>query len=156
MGNTLTFAASRAKVLLILLISICFVALGVWLTPQRPILGWLVTAFFGLGIVVSPLMLLPNSTYLRLDEEGFEMGSFIRNQKFKWTDVADFRLGSIHGTKIIAIIFRPEYKQLQRGRAVAAALSGMEAAIPNHYNATLEQVLEALTTWKERFGRKHA
>jgi hypothetical protein len=32
----------------------------------------------------------------------------------------------------------------------------MEAAIPNQYNATLEQILEALTTWRERYGRKSA
>jgi hypothetical protein len=122
---------------------------------ERPFLGWLTVAFFGLGIPVSLLMmLLPNSTYLRLDEEGFEMGSFVRRHKFKWTDVADFRIGSISGAKMIAIIFHPEYKQQQLGRAVAATLSGMEAAISNQYNATLEQILEALTTWRQRYGRR--
>lgn len=153
MGNTLTFVASRGKALLLLLGSTCFVALGVWMSSQRPFLGWLTVAFFGLGIPVSLLMMLTKSTYLRLDEEGFEMGSFIRRHKYKWTDVADFRIGSISGAKMITIIFHLEYKQQKLGRAVAATLSGIEAAIPNQYNATLEQILEALTTWRRRYGR---
>jgi hypothetical protein len=156
MGSTLTFVASRGKAMLLLLGSVCFVALGVWMASERPFLGWLTCAFFGLGIPVSLLMLLPNSTYLRLDEEGFEMGSFIRKHKFRWTDVADFHIGSISGAKMIAITFHPEYKQQQLGRAAAATLSGIEAAIPNQYNATLEQILEALTTWRQRYGQKGA
>jgi hypothetical protein len=156
MGNTLTFVASRGKALLLLLGSICFVAAGIWMAPERPVLGWVTIAFFGLGIPVSLLMFLPNSTYLRLDEEGFEVGSFLRSQKYRWTDVADFRIGSIHSAKMIAIIFHPEYKQQQLGRTVAATLSGMEAAIPNQYNATLEQILEALTTWRQRYGQEGA
>jgi hypothetical protein len=154
--DVLTFVASRRKALLVLFISICFVALGVWMTSERPVLGWLTVAFFGLGIPVSLLTLLPNCMYLRLDEEGFEMGSPIRKHKFKWTDVADFHIGSISGAKMIAITFYPEYKGQRLARSVAATVSGMEAAIPNQYNATLEQILEALTTWRERYGRKSA
>lgn len=80
------------------------------------------------------------------------MGSFVRRQKYKWTDVVDFHIGSIRGAKMIAITFHPDYKQQQLGRAIAVTLSGMEAAIPNQYNATLDQILEALTTWKQRYG----
>src|SRR5262245_20535442 len=151
-GNSLTFAASRGKALLLLLASICFVALGAWATSEKPLLGWLAVAFFGLGIPLSLLMLLPNSMYLRLDEEGFEMGSFLRKHKYKWTDVAAFEMASIRGAKMIAIAFHPDYKQQQLGRAVAASLSGMEGAISNSYNATLEEIVEALTTWKRRYG----
>ena len=153
MGNTVTFVASRTKASLLLLGSICFVALGVGMTAERPVLGWFTVALFGLGIPASLLLLLPNATYLRLDEDGFETGSFFGRHKFKWTDVADFHIGSIRGAKMIAIVFHPEYKQQQLGRAVSATLTGIEGAIPNHYNATLEQVLEALKIWRQRYGR---
>jgi hypothetical protein len=155
MSNTVTFVASRRKVFLLLLISMCLVALGIWLLSQWRLLGWLTVAFFGLGIPISLLMLvLPNLTYLRLDEEGFEMGSGFRSQKYKWTDVADFRIGSIQGAKMIAVIFHPEYEGQKLARAVVRTLSGMEGAIPNHYNATLGEILEALTTWRQRYGRR--
>jgi hypothetical protein len=122
------------------------------MAPEMPFLGWLTVVFFGLGIPVSLLMRLPSSTYLRLDEEGFEMGSVVLRRKYKWTDVADFRIGSISGAKMIAIIFHADYKQQRLGRAIAATLSGMEAAIPNQYNATLNEILAALTTWRQRYG----
>jgi hypothetical protein len=32
----------------------------------------------------------------------------------------------------------------------------MEGAIPNHYNAPLEEILEALNTWRQRYGRNNA
>ena len=157
MDNTVTFVASRRKALLVLLLSICLVALGVWLIPEWPFLGWISVAFFGLGIPVSLLMVWsPNSTYLRLDEEGFEMGSIVRKQKYKWADVDGFHIGSIYGARMIAIAFNPEYRQQRVARSVAAILSGLEAAIANQYNATLEQILEALTTWKQRHGRDRA
>ena len=157
MGDTLTFVASRRKASLVLILSIGFVALGVWLTPEWPFLGWLSVAFFGLGIPVSLLiLLLPNSTYLRLDEEGFEMGSIIRKQKYQWTDVDDFHIRSIYGARMIAIIFNTEYRKQRFARSVAATLSGLEAAIANQYNATLEQIFEALSTWKQRHGRRRA
>jgi hypothetical protein len=40
-----------------------------------------------------------------------------------------------------------------RARSMAAALAGMEGAIPNHYNATLEEILEALNAWRQRYGQ---
>lgn len=99
-------------------------------------------------------MMLPNAMYLRLDEEGFEMGSLRRTHKIKWADVEGFQIGSISGAKMIAIIYSREYESQKFGRAVAASLSGMEGAIPNSYNATLEDVLNSLNSWRVRFGRK--
>jgi hypothetical protein len=163
MGNTLTFVASRRKALPVLIASICFVALGAWTASERPLLGWLMVAWFGL--VILPLLvlsLLPSmSMYLRLDEEGLEMVSLLRRYKLKlkWSDVADFRMRrslSTGGLKCIVIIFHPEYKQRRGSRALAAALSGMEASIGNQYDATLEQILEALTAWRHRYGRRNA
>jgi Bacterial PH domain len=156
MDNTLTFVASRGKALRLLLLSICCVALGAWGASESPVLGWLMVALFGLGILVSLLlMFLPSFAHLRLDEEGFEVGSIFRSRKYRWSDVVDFRIESIPGANMIAIIFHPEYKQ-QPGRTVASTLSGIDAAIPDQYNATLEQILEALTDWRQCYGQKGA
>ena len=149
----MTFVASRKKAVLILIASIAFVWLGLWLLPGAPVLGWVTVGFFSLGVPASLFSMLPSRTYLRLDEEGFEMGSFVMKQKYKWTDVAYFHLGSVSGARMIAIVFQPDYKPLRLVRRVVGTLSGVEAAIPNQYNASLEQVLEALIEWQSRFGR---
>jgi hypothetical protein len=157
MSDTVTFVASPKKAVLILLASIGFVALGVWELPDMPVLGWVTIAFFSLGVPTALVIMFSNTTYLRLDEEGFEMSSIVAKRKFKWTDVAAFRIGSISGARMIAIDFHPEYESLRRTRRVLGVLTGgVESAIPNQYAASLEQVLAALTEWRDRYGRRSA
>jgi len=95
-----------------------------------------------------------SSTYLRLDTDGFEMGSFVKKTRIKWTDVAGFELAAIRGAKMIAIIYAPHYEGQKMGRAVAENLSGMEGAIPNSYNAPLDEVLKTLNEWQARYGTR--
>jgi len=152
MDSERVFKASPKKALRILALSIAFVVVGVWLTGEKPFLGWLCVGFFGLGIPVSLFMMRKNTTYLKLDREGFEVVALSRSFKTRWTEVEAFRLGSLHGNKMIAIDFRPEYSKQRVGRAIASAVAGMESAIADHYNAPIEEVFQALNAWKERFG----
>jgi hypothetical protein len=153
MESQVIFRGSLKKALMLLLISVGFVGLGAWAITEEPIIGWLCIAFFGLGIPASLLMMRPGSTYLKLDADGIDIVSMWRHCKLKWREVDGFRLGSIHGAKMIAIDYSPEYTKQKAGRAVASALAGMEGAIADHYNVPLEQVLQTLNDWKARHGR---
>ena len=156
MAESLTFRASRMKAVWLLLASVAFVAIGYFMRIEKPFIGWACIVFFGLGIPLSLVMMFsPNSMYLRLDEEGFEMGSFLKKTRIRWTDVAGFELGSIRGAKMIAIIYAPHYEGQQMGRAVAENLSGMEGAIPNNYEAPLDELLRTLNDWQQRYGRRN-
>ena len=155
MADELTYHASRSKAALILLACIIFVVIGYFMRLEKPFIGWACMIFFGLGIPVGLIMLFsPNSTYLRLDTDGFEMGSFVKKTRIKWTDVAGFELAAIRGAKMIAIIYAPHYEGQKMGRAVAENLSGMEGAIPNSYNAPLDEVLKTLNEWQARYGAR--
>ncbi len=155
MPESLTYRASRWKAVWLLLGSAAFVAIGYFLRAERPFIAWACMIFFGLGIPISLIMMFsPSSMYLRLDEEGFEMGSFVKKTRIKWTDVAGFELGSIRGAKMIAIVYAPHYEGQQIGRAVASDLSGIEGAISNSYNAPLNEVLETLNAWRARYSRR--
>ena len=148
------FRGSRKKALLLLLISIGFVLIGAWMITEMPILGWLWIAFFGLGIPASLVMLSPNSTYLKVDDDGIDLVTMFRHLKLQWADVDGFRMASIHGTKMIAVEYSLQYTKQSTARAVASTLSGMEGAIADHYSAPLEQVLQTLNEWKARHGRR--
>jgi hypothetical protein len=150
MDKPLVFQAGRKKAARILFISIAFVAIGVWLIQDSPILGWLCIGFFGLGIPASIFMMRPNSTYLRLDSEGLAIVSMSRSSKIKWSEVQSFRLGTLHGTKMIAIEFSPQYTKHAAGRAFASALSGVEGAIADHYDTPIETICATLNEWKAR------
>jgi hypothetical protein len=155
MNESLTFRASRSRGLVVLILSWCFVALGFWLIAEgERLFGWLCAGFFALGIPVGLIMLLyPNAMYLRLDREGFEMGSFIKKVRIRWTDVQGFEMRRMHHNKMIAIIYAPHYNEQKIGRAVASTLSGMEGGIANSYNAPLDDILKILNEWQARHGR---
>lgn len=103
------FYASRTKALLLLVGSIAFVTIGWLMKEQKPFIGWLCVVFFGLGIPVTLIMLLPGVIYLRLDQDGIEMSSIGRKNKIRWQDVESFKIGSIRGAKLIAINYRASF-----------------------------------------------
>lgn len=152
MEHELIFRASRKKAAFLLLLSICLVVLGIFVTTEKPILGWLSIGFFGLGIPASIFMMLTNSSYLKLDHEGFEIVAMSRKFKAKWTEVEVFETGEIYGNKVISIVYSHQYNKQQTGRAIASALSGMEGAIADHYVVPIEEICRTMNTWKERFG----
>ena len=143
MADELTFHASRGKAALILLGAIAFVVIGYFMRLEKPLIGWACMIFFGLGIPVG-----------LINQEGFEMGSFVKKTRTRWTDVAGFELASIRGAKMIAIIYAPHYEGQKIGRAVAENLSGMEGAIGNSYNAPLAEVLKSLNEWRARYSTR--
>lgn len=154
MSNELTFHANRTKTALIFIGCVAFFVGGYLLRTDEPLIAWACMIFFGLCIPASLFMLLsPSSMYLRLDPEGFEIGSLVKKTRTKWTDVERFALGSIRGVKMIAIVYAPHYEGQKIGRAVASNLSGMEGAIPNSYNVPLTELLKALNEWRGRYGR---
>jgi hypothetical protein len=156
-NQELIYYASRTKALLLLIGSIALVAMGWWMKEEKPLTGWLWVVFFGLcSIPVTLIMLLPGVMYLRLDPDGIEICSIGRKHKIRWQDVESFKIVSIRGAKMIAINFRASFTELKVARAVVGALSGMEGAIPNIYNVSLEELERVLNQWLERFGQVEA
>jgi hypothetical protein len=155
MSESVTYRASRKKALFLLLASLAFVAIGYLMRAEQPFIAWAAMIFFGLGIALSLVMLFsPSAMYLRLDPDGFEMGSFIKKTRIKWTDVAGFELAAIRGAKMIEIVYAPHYQGQQMGRAVASHLADMEGAIANNYEVPLAELLATLNTWHARYARR--
>ena len=99
-------------------------------------------------------MLFSKKVYLKLTPDGFETASLFNKQATRWSDVDGFRLGQTRYVKMIAIVYRPGYKEQQMLRKVSSALAGMEGAIPNSYSVSLESLLATLNEWHARFARK--
>jgi hypothetical protein len=150
MTDPVVFPASRRKGLLLLLGSVVFVALGWWMTPEHPLAGWFCMVFFGLGVPVSMAMLRKGSTYLKLDADGFEIGSPFNKWRIRWEDVEGFELAAVHRAKMIAIVYRKEYKAQRLLRRTAGTITGIEGGIADNYAAPLDEVLQALRAWHAR------
>jgi hypothetical protein len=138
------YKASLKNSFLILCGSLVFVTIGLWMTSEEPVLGWILTGLFSLGIPAAIILLLPAAVQLRLDEEGFEVKSVMRRETTRWQDVKSFRLDSVSSGKIIAIEYQPSYMGKQSQRATANALIGVEGGIPNNYNISLKELEKEL------------
>ena len=153
MQNEIIYPASRVKALLLLFACIAFVAMGIFLSKQEPLVGWAGVAIFGLGLPTSLLMLFSNKVYLRLSAQGFEIGSLFGTKLILWGEVERFYIGAVKGTKMIAIVYRPGYSEQQVLRTISSSLTGIESAIPNSYTASLEEILKTLNEWHARYAR---
>ena len=93
--ETIILRPKKLKIIGLLLISLLFVIGAFTFIDKEPLLGWSSIIFFGLGVIVFVIVLIPNSTYLKLTYDGFEMRSLYKSHLTKWGDVKSFRAGSI-------------------------------------------------------------
>ena len=115
---------------------------------EKSVMGWLVISLFSLGIIVSLIQFLPNSSYLKLSEEGFEVKSLFKTSFTKWSHVKDFRQGHINSNKMIFFDYTTEHKKWQNGKKLSKFLSGKEGAIQSTYNIKTEELLNLMIEYK--------
>lgn len=151
--NEIVFRANRMKAFLMLLVSMGFVAIGFFMRYDEPFLGWATICFFGLGIPVFSIMLIPGLSYLKLDRSGFEICSFWRKHMTQWADVVSFELISIQRTKMIGIHYRPGYARQKLGRAISSTLSRVEGGVPCQYKISAQEQLSTMEAWHARYSR---
>ena len=144
------FRASRGKAVLYLLGSLCAVALGIWMAGTDPWMGWACALFFGIGVIVFLLLLMPNSVYLRLHADGFELASLVRKNTTRWEYVASFSVGTMNHGKVIAIVYTDAWRATRFDRGASYALTGVDGVISNMYAAPIEEIVAALNAWKAR------
>lgn len=101
-GNPLRFYANPVKLVLLLLGSAIFVAIGFWMLhdpavsakPVNVFIGWAAVVFFGLGVVVFLIMTIRDVVLrraaLQIDEQGwsFLSGPFVGTKTVNWQDIA--------------------------------------------------------------------
>lgn len=139
---TLVLRPKKAKTLSLLAISSMFVAIGIVVAVGAgDSLGFVCAAFFGIGVVVAVVQLIPNSSFLRIDSTGITIASMFRQTSVPWSVVDRFFVVStkMHGLKVgemVGFDFVPTYDRARLGRQVASALGACEGAIPDTYGKT--------------------
>jgi hypothetical protein len=135
---------SRKKWLGILLMSLLFCAIGVMMIRDGKMLGWFPLLAFGIVAIVSLVLMFPGVGYLKLDKDGFTVCSLYRASTFRWDDVTEFGLGF---NKLVSFNFSPAYTQHQRMREINKAIGSFDAAIPDSYGMTPEDLLLLMNKW---------
>jgi hypothetical protein len=146
------FPGSRKKALIALVCAVALVLVGVFLIRIGEPWGWLMVGFFGLAIPLALLALVLNHTYLKLDRSGVEIRTLWTPRRIKWNEVEAFFVTTRPGTRLVGIRFVDSYQGVEALRKVASFLSGVEAALPNQFRGSPEEICEKLNRWKQRFG----
>lgn len=148
MEETLEMRPSPVSNILFLLLCGVFVVLGVRLMPTHGWVAGLTIGFFGLGVVVFIVKLIPGSSYLRLDARGITVRTLYRTWRVNWEDVSDFFVARIGVRAMVCWNFRPGYTGQSRSRAFARGLTGVEAGLPDNYGRSAKALADLLNQWR--------
>jgi hypothetical protein len=137
----------------LLVISLAFVAGGIWMIQEGEKFGWLCAGFFGLGIPVALLQLHPKCSFLTVTEEGIEFAGLFRIARLRWSDISEFGVFDIRNhygfraATMVGFNYSAEYQRTRRARALAKTLTGFEAALPDTYGFSAEALAQLLSTY---------
>lgn len=91
------------------------------------------------GGVVAGALLLPETWYLSADPRGLTHRVFFRTRFYPWTDIRSITVTGVGTNKRVMVVFAGAGQSL-RTRVFS----------PGLYGTTVEQLLDVLTTYRER------
>jgi hypothetical protein len=152
--DRLLLRPSILGILGLLVVCSLFVAGGVWMASKGQWMGWVGIVFFGLGVIVALVQLLPNASYLRLTENGLEVRSLYRSWFVSWDEIAYFAIANIGYGDVVVFMFSDRYHKAKTSRALARAIAGYEGALPDTYGMKADELCCLLSEWKRRFEQE--
>jgi hypothetical protein len=157
MSEAIRLYPSRTKWIVGTLACAIMSAAGIWVIADGNWFGYVATAFFGLGLVVSLILLWPNSSFLELDDSGFLIRNLFRDSRMSWTDIEVFEARRLGVRKMVTLKFAPQYTDSPSVRAIAHGLSGAEGALPDTYGRSAEELARMLNEYvqKQRQSATH-
>jgi hypothetical protein len=138
---------------LLLLGAVAFVTMGVWLIPRSPVVAGTTIFFFGLCAVVFAITLHPKSAFLTVASEGFTFASLFRKHFVAWSSVESFAPARIGLNKVVGWNYTPEAHAHAKLRKLNVAISGTEAAFPDTYGMTTENLSALLNEVRQNHGK---
>ena len=140
MSDPLKLYPKRAKWLVGTIAAGIMTASGVWLITDGQWFGVIPTIFFGLGLLVGLILLLPNSSFLELDSDGFVVRNLFRDLRLSWAQVDRFEVRRIGIRKTVTLTFVQSYTPLARARAMIRTVAGSDGALPDTYGMSAEDL----------------
>jgi hypothetical protein len=171
--DSITLRPSKKKWTLMLLGSIAFVIGGTFIInhggPGSAVIGWTSICFFGLGIPISLLWLVPGWNTLVLTPDGLSVKIFgrVRNAWIiKWSDISNFSVMEFHRPTTIfyrrplkmaslsyasPIRDKMPFRQVRRMDSLRLKY-GCDGVLPDTYGMKVESLVELLNEWRTKYS----
>lgn len=145
MSEARIYRPSNRKLLGPLALSLGFVGMGYLLLDRDPLAAWLCIGLFGLCAAVFILSLYPRASYLELTEEGFAMTVLFKRAFVPWSAVEGFVPIRIQSSQmVVGWNYAPGFERHRLMGRLSAALSGVQAALPENYGMSAEALAALL------------
>jgi hypothetical protein len=157
-----TLFPSRLKWWIILMLGVIMTATSVWVAVlpfvdavkagQSPYIATAVglfgAIFFGFGMVLAVLSLVPSRSYFRLDEDGFEIVSpVLKKKRFSWGEVSDFATYRVRPTSIV-VFKTANPRLLNMSEMWDSILSGRDGGLSETYGFEAVDLVRLMATWQ--------
>lgn len=169
------YHASKSRAAFGLAGSLAFVLAAAFLVVQHGAgsgVAWLSLVFFGLCTLVFGINLLPRSSYLLLEPEGFTVRSLYRDHFTPWSEVGLFHPGFMGATTMVLYDMPSGNQQEPAGshpegnaplplpppgkpdalvpalRGMDKALCGYHGALPDTYGWSPEELAHIMNAWR--------
>jgi hypothetical protein len=150
----LRLRASRLKFLGLLAVSAVFVGLCIYmlkhgrLSPSGEMKAWIGIALFGLGVLISVVMLLPGAGSLTLDQNGFERITLFLKFRTSWQRVDNFSVCEMairRGRRMRFVGYDDSELPINN---TSRQLTGRNAALPDSYGLSHEELAVLMRRWR--------
>ena len=148
---------SRVKSVRMLIFSIAIVAESIYFVVEGTstgrfgaIVGCAAILFFGPGLILYSVLLIPGSAYLKLDSEGFMVRTIFRAYSVRWEEVESFQVRDFGSRKMVVFNF----SNLGRGKESVSKLAiapGLhEGILRDTYRRSPEKLAATMNEWRAR------
>lgn len=143
----------KSKAIFGLVLPLLLTAVGIWMVLYKnAILGWIATIFFGLGVVIAFINLLPNASYLKLYKDGFEFCTMYKKDRYNWDDIQSFSTGTANFKTMVTFNFAESFQKYKTMRKVSAKIGGKEGALPDTYGLTANELAYLMNEYKHTYS----
>ena len=137
---------SKTKMLGVLSASLAFVAIAIWDSSEEPVIAWAGIFFFGLCSLVALISLLPGSSYLDLQAEGFETRTLYRKSFVRWVDTEPFVAVRVASRPLVGWSYVSGYTPGAAARKRSLSIAGVEDALPETYGLKDTELVQLMNT----------
>jgi hypothetical protein len=151
--RTLVLRPSKRRAVLYLLLCLALTVMDVFvIVGGGKVIGWFGVVFFGAGVLIFVVQLIPGASYLHLAPDGFVVCSLFRKWPvIRWEDVSEFQVASVPPSRMKMIVFDWAQAPKPQLRKINRALVGAGDALPDTYGLEPQELADIMNDWRSAF-----
>jgi hypothetical protein len=158
-----TLYPSRLRLIGLLAVGLAFVAVSIVVLHEeadggalaRWLVAWFALIFFGVCALAAAVMLLPGAASLTLAADGFEVCSLFRRNRTPWRQASDFIVGEFRAGRLQRLVAYDDAGLAGIAAETSRSLVGRNAAFPDTYGLSHEELADLMRRWSERARSEH-